>query len=267
MNRNQVIISILSLVLLAVIVLALIFGCPACKDQINGRKQAKLEAQHLKEQLAAEEAARLEAERLAAEEAARLEAARLEAERLAAEEAARKAEEAARRAAEAARRRAAEGSGQSQQQQSYSSTESSATNPFVGVWANANQAIVFRFRANGTVEVINYTLVDEMVEVYWRANREISGGGFYDTRNPEPFESTYTGTGTYKVTKDSVTFKLDMKNHLGTTKTINHTTKFTMNDQKNSLRLTNGLPRKFIINKNSRELVNTKDFTTTFTRQ
>jgi hypothetical protein len=260
MNRNQVIILISSIVLIVVIVLGMVFGCSTCSQAAERRRgAARLEA----ERMAADEAARLEAERMAADEAARLEA-----ERMAADEAARL--EAERLAAEA-RRRAA-GGGQTQQPaqrstQSYSSTESSDTNPFVGVWANANQAIVFRFRANGNVEVLNYTLVDEMVEKYWRTNRALTGGGFYDTRNPEDFESTYTGAGTYTVTKDTVSIKLNMKNHLGTPKTFNHATKFTMNDQKNSLRLTSGLPRKFIINKNSRELVDTKDFVTTFTKQ
>jgi hypothetical protein len=253
MDRNKAIIIGLSVVLLAVIVLGVFFGCSACSGAAERKRLAALEAERLAAE--AEEAARLEAERLEAErlaaeaeEAARLEAERLEAERLAAE----------------ARRRAAGSSGS---QQTYRSTESNANNPFVGVWANGNQSIVFRCRNNGDVEVLNYTLVDEIVEVYWRTNRGVTGGGFYDTKNPEPFESTYTGTGTYTVNKDSITFKLNMKNHLGTTKTVSHTTRFSMNNEKDTIRFTSGLARKYIINRDTRELFDTKDFVNSFIRQ
>ena len=261
MDRNKVIIIGLSVILLVVIILGVFFGCSACSLSAERKRLAALEA----ERLAVEEAARLEAERLEAE---RLEAERLEAERLAAEaaEAARlEAErlEAERLAAEA-RRRAAAGSASTS---TYHSTETDPNNAFVGVWANNTQTVVFRCRPNGDVEVLNYVCTDEAVEVYWRTNRALTGGGFYDTRNPEIFESTYTGTGTYTVNRDSVSFRLNMRNHLGTTKTVNHTTRFTMNNEKDTVRLTSGLARRFIINKETREVFNTKDYVNSFTRQ
>ncbi|MDR1586389.1 MAG: hypothetical protein LBS57_02900 [Treponema sp.] len=263
MNKSKLLIISLSVVLLIIIVLGVIFGCSACQAAAERKRLAELEA----ERLAAEEAARLEAERLAAEEAARLEA-----ERLAAEEAARleaerlAAEEAARRAAEEAARRGAQGSSQSPRQ-SYTSEESDSKNAFVGVWATNNQAIVFRFRGDGSIDVLNYKLVDEVVEVYWRTNRGITGGGFYDTRNPEAYESVYTGTGTYAVTRDSVTFKLNIKNQQGAAKNLSLTTKFSFNNQRDFLKLVNGLGRKFIINRDTREIFDTKDFVTSFYRQ
>jgi hypothetical protein len=259
MNRSKILIIGLSIVLLIIIVLGVIFGCSACNAAAERRRLA-------------EEAARLEAERLAAEEAARLEAERLaneEAERLAAEEEAARlaAEEAARRAAEEAARRAAANRGTSTPQRSYTSQESDPANAFVGVWATSNKAIIFRFRGNGTIEVLNYRLIDEVVEVYWRTNRGVTGGGFYDTRNPEDFESDYTGTGTYAVTRDSVTFTLNIRNQLGTTKNLSLNTKFSFNDPKDFLKLAKGLGRKFIINRDTREIFDTKDFVTSFYRQ
>ena len=264
MNRNKVIIFCLSFVLLALIALGVVIGCSTCSTCESAGGWNKRSAR-----LAAEEAARLEAERLAAEEeAARLEAERLEAERLAAEAEADRLE-AERRAAEARRRSAAASSSQSGAgtQQQYNSSESSADNPFVGVWANSNQTIVVRFRPNGNIEVLNYDIIDELVEVYWRTNRALSEGGFYDTRNPEATESKYTGTGTYTVNKDSVSFVLDLENQRGMTKNINHSSKFTMNNQKNSFRLASGLARKFIINRETRKVHSTKEYVTSFTRQ
>jgi hypothetical protein len=257
-NKSKGLIVGLSIVLLAVIALGLFFGCSTCSSAAAERRrlaaEAQLEQDRLEqERLAAEEAARLEAERLAAEEAARLERERLEAERLAAEE--------------AARRRAGQGTAQPQPR-AYPAGESDANNPFVGVWATNNKAIVFRFRSNNTVEVLNYTIIDEVVEVYWRTNRGVTGGGFYDTRNPEDFESDYTGTGTYEVNKDSVTIKLNIRNPIGTVKDkLSLTTKFNINAQRDLLRLNNGFARKFIINKQTREIFDQKDFVTTFYRQ
>jgi flagellar biosynthesis GTPase FlhF len=256
MKKGKILIFSLSIVLLIIIVLGVIFGCSACQAASERRRLAEEATRLEAERLAAEEeAARLEAERLAAEE----EAARRAAERLAAEE------EAARRAAEAARR-AAQGSSQNRQQ-SYRSEESDPKNSFVGIWATNNQAIVFRFRGDGNIDVLNYTLVDEVVEVYWRTNRGITGGGFYDTRNPEAYESVYTGTGSYTVTRDSVTIKLNINNHQGTTKNLTLTTRFSFNNQKDFLRLNNGLGRKFIINRDTRDIFDTKDFVTSFYRQ
>jgi hypothetical protein len=253
MNKSKVLIVSLSIVLLIIIVLGVLFGCSACQADAERKRLAELEAQRLAEEeaarLAAEEAARLEAERLAEEEAARL-----------------AAEEAARRAAEEAARRAAQGSSQNRQQ-TYKSEEADPKNAFVGVWATNNQSIVFRFKGDGSLDVLNYRLVDEVVEVYWRTNRGITGGGFYDTRNPEDFESVYTGTGDYTVTRDSVTFKLNIKNPLGTTKNLSLTTKFSFNNQRDFLKLANGLGRKFIINRDTREIFDTKDFVTSFYRQ
>jgi hypothetical protein len=263
MNKNKALTISLSVVLLIIIVLGLIFGCSACQANAEQKRLAEEAARLEAERLAAEEAARLEAERLAAEEAARLEA-----ERLAAEEAARlAAEEAARRAAEEAARRGAQGSSQNQQQRSYTSEETDPKNAFVGVWATNNQTIVFRFRGDGNIDILNYRIVDEVVEVYWRTNRGITGGGFYDTRNPEDFESVYTGTGTYTVTRDSVTFKLNIKNQIGTTKNLSLTTKFSFNKERDFLKLANGLGRKFIINRDTREIFDTKDCVTSFYRQ
>ena len=254
MNRNKVIIMILSILLLGVIVCGIVFGCSTCSQAAERKREAaRLEAE------------RLEAERLAAEEAARLEAERLEAERLAAEEAARL--EAEREAEEARRRLANQRPSQPGGTQQYKSAESSATNPFVGTWASNNEAIVIRFRPNGNIEVLNYDLVDELVEVYWRTNKALTGGGFYDTRNPEDVESVYKGSGTYTVNKDTVIFKLDLKNPKGMTKSITHTSKFTMSNQKDSFRLASGLARKFLINRDTHEVHSTKDYVTTFIRQ
>jgi hypothetical protein len=137
----------------------------------------------------------------------------------------------------------------------------------VGVWATSNKAIVFRFRSNNTIEVLNYTIVDEVVEVYWRTNRGVTGGGFYDTRNPEDYESDYSGTGSYTVTKDSVSIKLNIRNPSGTVKDLTLNTKFNFNDKRDLLRLNNGFARKFIINKDTRAIFDQKDFVTTFYRQ
>jgi hypothetical protein len=252
MKKGKILIISLSIVLLIIIVLGVVFGCSACQSAAERKRLA-------------EEAARLEAERLAAEEeAARLEAERLEAERLEAERLAAE-EEAARRAAEAAR--GASRTSPQGRQQNYTSGDSDPQNAFVGVWATNNKSIVFRFRGNGTIDVLNYKIVDEVVEVYWRTNRGLSAGGFYDTRNPEDYESEYTGTGSYAVTRDSVTLKLNIENHLGTTKNLTLTTRFSFNNQKDFLKLSNGLGRKFLINRDTRDIFDTKDFVTSFYRQ
>jgi len=257
MNKRDVVIIGSSIVLIVAIVLGVVFGCSTCTTE--------------EKRLAALEAQRLEAERLAAEEEqALLEAQRLEAERLAAEEAARlealrkEAQQAAAAARWEAERNASASNAARQAQQA---DRSQSTNPLSGVWTNDSKTIVFRLRDNLNVEVLHYDIVDESVEVYWRTNRALTGGGFYDTRNPETFQSIYTGTGTFKTDKGNITFELNLKNHLGTTKNVTHTTKYTLSKEGDSLRFTGGLARKFIINKETRKQHDTKDFVTSFIRQ
>jgi hypothetical protein len=205
-------------------------GCSACN---------RLEEQRRAERLRLEEEARLaaeEAERLRLEEEARLAAE--EAERL------RLEEEARRLAEEEARRRAQSGS-------RARTTPSSIDprNPMVGIWATSNGAIVLQFMANGTVTAHNFTVTDQYVNVYWRTNRALSSGGFYDIRNPKDYEAHYTGSGTYKLSNDNtnIEISLSLKNPDGVVKEIKHSTAFLFESNQTQVRLTKGIARRYLV--------------------
>jgi acyl-ACP thioesterase len=269
-DRLNIILAIALLLSLAINILLGVRSCSS-SSELNRLRQVE------QEWLASEEA-RLEAERLAAEEAARLEAERFEAERLAAEEAARlAAEEEARleaerlAAEEAARRRGQQPAPRPQPAAQYASTESNPGNAFVGTWANENKSIVFRFRNNGSLEILNFNIVDELVTVTFRENRAIPGGGFYRSANPVATESIYTGTGKYAVNGDEVTFNLNLKSADGAAKDFSHKTKFFFENSNKTLKLANGIPRKFRISRQTRQEVTherSRDyFSTAFIRQ
>jgi multidrug efflux pump subunit AcrA (membrane-fusion protein) len=233
--------------IIVVLALAIFIGCSAC----NSRAERIREAQRIEaERLAAEEAARLaeeEAARLAAEEAARLEAERLAAEeaaRLAAEEALRRAQEEEERLA-AQRRRQASGSDRATVRTNVGAAD--PNNPWVGTWANNNGTIVLRFNANGTVNVLNFEVTDQYVQIYFRTNRALTGGGFNDVRNPKDYNATYTGSGSYTINKDSVALTLALKNTDGVSKDIKHNTVFQFESNLTQVRLTRGIARKYII--------------------
>jgi hypothetical protein len=137
----------------------------------------------------------------------------------------------------------------------------------VGTWANNSRTVVLQMRSDGTVVVHDYVITDEIVEVYWRTNRGITGGGFYDRRNPEALQTSYTGTGTYTVNRDNIDIKLSLRNQHETTKAVNLTTKFTLNSQNDFLRLNNGFPRKYIYNKDTRAQIDSSEFVSSFSRQ
>ncbi|MDR0876490.1 MAG: hypothetical protein LBN21_00440 [Treponema sp.] len=228
-------------------------------------KEAQLAAEEA--QLAADEA------RFAAEKARQAEEARETEEALrAAEEArlaAQRALEAAQRAqnaAEEARRRAASAS---QARPSTYPSETNASVPVVGTWINDNKTIVFQLRTNGTVVVHEYTITDTTVDVKFETNRGMTGGGFYRRSNAVDIQSTYTGTGTYTVNKDTVSIKLSLKNPSGATKDVSLTTKFSFTDaqKRNSLKLANGFARKYIYDREGRIKLDPEQFVTSFTRQ
>jgi hypothetical protein len=264
-------------------------GCSGCSSKAERDRQAELERQRLEaERLAAEEAARL-----AAEEAARLameEAARLEAERLAAEEAERQrlAELERQRQAslsdaererlerlrqeelERERARLAELERQRQAQAATrrpSVPPADTAHPMSGTWVNNNETIVMDFKSDGTINVTKYQLIDEYVEVYWRQNRNVTGGGFYDTRNPVDHESVFTGAGTYTVNRNNIEIKLSLKNDSGDSKEISCAGTFNFLDpQQTNFRMSKGLARKFIIREDTRTQVDTKEFAFQFYR-
>jgi hypothetical protein len=282
---------------LGLIILTIFAGCAGCAACSSNK--ADLEKQRLEaERLAAEEAARLEAERLAAEEAARLEAERLAAEEAARLEAERLAAEAAERArlAELERQRQA---GQTdaererlerlrqeelererarlaeleRQRQAQAATRrpsvapADTAHPMFGTWVNSNETIVMDFHRDGTVAVTKYQLIDEYVEVYWRQNRNVTGGGFYDTRNPVDYESVYTGTGTYTVDRNNIEIKLSLTNDKGEGKAVSCAGTFNFLDaQQTNFRMSKGLARKFIIREDNRTQIDTKEFVFQFYR-
>jgi hypothetical protein len=137
----------------------------------------------------------------------------------------------------------------------------------VGTWANNTKTIVLQLRSNGTVVVHDYIITDQIVEVYWRTNRGITGGGFYDRRNPEDLQTSYTGTGTYTINRDNIDIKLSLKNQFQTTKNVNLATRFTLNNQNAFLRLNNGFARKYVYNKDTRAQIDSSEFVSSFYRQ
>ncbi|MDR1900211.1 MAG: hypothetical protein LBQ55_09405 [Treponema sp.] len=253
-------------------------GCAGCAGCNGCTSKAEKERQRLEaERLAAEEAARLEAERLAAEEAARLEAerlaaeeaARLEAERLAAEEAARLEAE---RLAALARQRGQQQAPAAQPAQPAADKEHQSVapadpaHPFAGTWVNSSETIVLDIRADGNITVRKYVLTDEYVEMYWREMRGIRGGGFYDTRNPVDFESTYTGSGTMTLNNNNIVMTLSLKNDRGDERELGCNGTYTFDAQKANFRLSKGLARKVILREDTRKQIDSKDYVFQFFR-
>jgi hypothetical protein len=149
-------------------------------------------------------------------------------------------------------------------------------NPIVGVWANANGTIVLQFRADGTISVRNFAVTDQYVEVYFRPNRALSGGGFNDVRNPKDYDSVYTGNGTYRINNDTLEIQLSLRNSDGVTKEIKHSTPFQFMENQTQVRLTRGIARKYIIDQATRKPASESnynqkpdrsDFVTQFFRQ
>jgi hypothetical protein len=255
----------ITLFLLITIVFAMLAGCAGCsgcQSKTEKERLARLEA----ERLATEEAARLEAERLAAEEAARLEAerlaaeeaARLEAERLAAEEAARL--EAGRLAAEEAARRRNSGASSAAPKRPALTSISDPDNPLVGTWANNNKTIVLQLRSDGTIAVQNYLQIDENVNIRWVSNRNESGGGHNQISDRASVETEYSGTGTYTIDKNTLTLKLNLKNGDGKEKEISHSTAYTLSNSNGAIKLTRGLGRKFVYNRQNGQQVDGNGF-------
>jgi hypothetical protein len=232
LNYRKVGIIIIAVAVLLALVFGILWGCSTCSKAAE-RRRAEAERLRLEEEarIAAEEAERLRLEeeaRLAAEEAERL----------------RLQEEARRLAEEEARRRAAQSG-----TRTVSSTPTDPRNPIVGTWATSNGAIVLQFRANGTVSALNFTVLDQYVNIYWRANRALAAGGFYDIRNPKDYEAHYTGNGTYRVTNNNTNIEvsLSLRNSDGVNKEIAHNTAFQFEANQTQVRLVKGLARKYIV--------------------
>jgi hypothetical protein len=146
----------------------------------------------------------------------------------------------------------------------------------VGVWSNANGTIVLQFNSNGTITVRNFAVTDQYVEVYFRANRALAGGGFNDIRNPRDYESVYTGDGTFKVNGETLEIQLSLRNSDGVTKEIRHTTTFQFQENQTQVRLARGIARKYILDQATRrpasesnynQKPDRSDFVTQFYRQ
>jgi hypothetical protein len=271
LDRRRLGLVIIGVAIVLLLVLGVAIGCKACSDIRTARlENARIAAEEEVRRLAEEEAARLaaeeEARRLAEEEAARL-AAEEEARRLAEEEEARR-----RAAEEEARRRAA---GQNQAVRT-SVAPSDPRNPLVGTWANANGAIVLQFRADGTVTARNFAVTDEYVEIYFRPNRALAGGGFNDVRNPKDYEAVYRGNGRYTISRDTLDIQLSLSNSDGVTKDIRHSTAFQFQENQTQVRLNRGIARKYIIDQATRrpasesnynQKPDRSDFVTQFYRQ
>jgi hypothetical protein len=230
----------ITLFLLITIVFAMLAGCTGCsgcQSKAEKERLALLEA----ERLAVEEAARLEAERLAAEEAARLEA-----ERLAAEEAARRRNSGASSAAAPPR--------------PAQTSISDPNNPLVGTWTNNNKTIVLQLRPDGTIIVQNYLQSDENVNIRWVSNRGESGGGHNQISDRAGIETSYSGNGTYTIDKNTLTFTLNLKNSDGKEKDIRHSTTYTLSSNNSAIKLSRGLGRKFLYNRQNGQQVDNNGF-------
>jgi hypothetical protein len=123
------------------------------------------------------------------------------------------------------------------------------------------------FNPDGSIIVKTYVITDEYVEVYWRTNRNITGGGFYDTRNPVATQTTYTGSGSYTVNRETLDIKLSLANDSGATKEISLSARFQFDGPKSSFRLGNGLARKYIYREDTRAQIDAKEYVSTFYRQ
>ena len=217
----------ITLFLLIIIVFSMLAGCAGCAGC-----QSRAEKERL---------ARLEAERLAAEEAARLEA-----ERLAAEEAAR-------------RRNSGTSSAAAPQGPALTSI-SDPGNPLVGTWVNNNKTIVLQLRPDGTIITQTYLQIDENVNIRWISNRGEPGGGHNQISDRAGVETSYSGTGTYTVDKNTLTLNLNLKNSDGKEKKISHSTAYTLSNNNSAIKLTRGLGRKFLYNRQNGQQVDGNGF-------
>jgi flagellar biosynthesis GTPase FlhF len=241
-------------------------SAPQSKEAQLAAEEAQLAADEAK--LAAERARQAQEAHLAEE--ARIAAAEAQLAAQKARDAAQRAQDAAANAAvaaaaEARRRAGSSGSSQTPKPGTYPS-ETNASIPLVGTWANNNKNIILQLKANGTITVHEYLITDQTVDVKFEANRGMTGGGYYKRINPADVQSSYKGTGTYTIKKDVIDVKLSLKNEFGTTKDVSLSTKFSLDDKKTNMRLEHGFARKFIYNRENRKEIDTNEFVSGFFR-
>jgi multidrug efflux pump subunit AcrA (membrane-fusion protein) len=235
-------------------------SAPQSKDAQLAADEAQRAADEAK--LAAERARQAQEAKLAEEARFAADEAKLAAQR--ARDAAQRAQDAAATAAAEARRKA--GASQAPRPTTYPS-ETNASIPLVGTWANNNKNIILQLKANGTITVHEYSITDQTVDVKFEANRGVTGGGYYKRINPADVQSSYKGTGTYTIKKDVIDIKLSLKNEFGTTKDVSLSSKFSLDANKTNLRLEHGFARKFIYNRENRKEIDTNEFVSGFLRQ
>ncbi|MDR1898912.1 MAG: hypothetical protein LBQ55_02785, partial [Treponema sp.] len=73
-------------------------------------------------------------------------------------------------------------------------------------------------------------------------------------------ETDYSGTGTYTVDKNTLVLKLNLKNGDGREKEIGHSTAYTLGNNNNTVKLTRGLGRKFVYNRQNGQQVDGNGF-------
>jgi multidrug efflux pump subunit AcrA (membrane-fusion protein) len=244
----------------------ILVGCSGCSGKDTERQQTEAERQAELDRQAeaarqAELARQAEAERQA--ELARQAEAERQAELARQAEAERQAELA--RQAEAARQ--AELARQAEAARRARVAPADPENPIVGTWSNSGETVVMVFNPDGSIRVNTYVITDEYVEVYWRTNRNITGGGFYDTRNPVATQSNYIGSGSYTINRDTLSITLSLTNDSGSTKEVTLTAKLQFDGPKSSFRLGNGLARKYIYREDTRAQIDAKEYVSVFYRQ
>jgi hypothetical protein len=115
--------------------------------------------------------------------------------------------------------------------------------------------------------VNNFTVTDELVDVHWISNRNITGGGFWDTKNPTQTQTVCNGRGTYSITNNTVDIKISLTDSTGNTKEISAAGRYQFDNPKLFLKLTKGFPRRYIINRETKKQLDVKDYVTEFYRQ
>jgi type II secretory pathway pseudopilin PulG len=243
-------------------------GCSDCSGCISKADRELIAAE---EQARMDEEARLAADGIPQSKEAQLaEEARIAAKeaQLAAQRAqlaAQRAQDAAQRAQDAAAAVAEADASQAPRPTTYPS-ETNASIPLVGTWANNNKNIILQVKANGTITIHEYSITDQTVDVKFEANRGLTGGGYYKRINPADVQSSYKGTGTYTITKDVIDIKLSLKNEFGTTKDVSLSGKFSLDANKTNLRLEHGFAGKFIYNRENSKVIDTSEFVSDFFR-